>query len=77
MRETARVMQYLVVLERTERNYGAHAPDLPGCVATGPTPEETLQLMHEAMEMHVRGIEQDGLPVPEPTSTASYISIAV
>jgi predicted RNase H-like HicB family nuclease len=77
MREGERVMQYLVVLERTDRNYGAHAPDLPGCVATGQTPEETLQLMLEAMEMHIRGIEEDGLPVPEPTATASYISIAV
>jgi len=71
------VIRYLVVLERTERNYGAHAPDLPGCVATGQTPEETLQRMLEAIEMHVRGIEEDGLPVPEPTTTASYVTVAV
>lgn len=77
MGEPKRVMRYLVLLERTDRNYGAHAPDLPGCVATGQTPEETLRLMHEAMEMHIRGMEEDGLPVPEPTTTASYISIAV
>jgi predicted RNase H-like HicB family nuclease len=60
MKEGKRVMQYLVVLERTERNYGAHVPDLPGCVATGQTPEETMRRMHEAMEMHVRGMEEDG-----------------
>jgi predicted RNase H-like HicB family nuclease len=71
------VIRYLVVLERTERNYGAHAPDLPGCVATGQTPEETLQRMLEAIEMHVRGMEEDGLPVPEPTTTASYVTVAV
>ena len=71
------MIRYLVVLERTERNYGAHAPDLPGCVATGQTPEETLQRMLEAIEMHVRGIEEDGLPVPEPTTTASYVTVAV
>ncbi len=76
-REATRLIRYLVVLERTERNYGAYAPDLPGCVATGQTPEESLQLMHWAMEMHVRGMEEDGLPVPEPTSTASYIPVAV
>ncbi len=76
-REATRLMRYLVVLERTERNYGAYAPDRPGCVATGQTPEESLQLMHGAMEMHVRGMEEDGLQVPEPTSTASYIPVAV
>jgi len=69
--------QYLVVLERTNRNYGAHSPDLPGCVATGASPQETLDRMREAIEVHVRGLEQDGLPVPEPTTTASYVSVAV
>ena len=72
-----REKQYLVILERTERNYGAYSPDLPGCVATGKTAEDTLRLMREAIELHVRGLEEDGLPVPEPTSTASYVSVAV
>jgi predicted RNase H-like HicB family nuclease len=71
------MIRYLVVLERTNRNYGAHAPDLPGCVATGQTPEETLQHMLEAIEMHLHGMEEDGLPVPEPTTTASYLTVAV
>jgi predicted RNase H-like HicB family nuclease len=75
--DTMRERQYLVVLERTDRNYGAYSPDLPGCVATGETVEETLQLMREAIELHLRGLEEDGLPVPEPTSTASYVSVAV
>lgn len=70
-------MRYLVVLERTERNFGAYAPDLPGCVATGETLEETLQLMREAVALHVRGMEEDGTPIPQPTSTASYVSVAV
>ena len=71
------MIRYLVVLERTDRNFGAYAPDLPGCVATGRTPEETLQRMLEAIEMHVRGMEQDGLAVPEPITTASYVTVAV
>ena len=75
--DTMRQKQYLVVVERTDRNYGAYSPDLPGCVATGETLEETLQLMREAIELHVRGLEEDGLPIPEPTSTASYVSVAV
>jgi predicted RNase H-like HicB family nuclease len=71
------LIRYLVVLERTERDYGAYAPDLPGCVATGRTQEETLQRMLEAIEMHVRGMEEDGLAVPEPITTASYVTVAV
>ena len=77
MEDAKRVMRYLVLVERTDRNNGAHVPDLPGCVATGQTLDETLRLLHEAMEMHVRGLEEDGLAVPEPTTSASYISIAV
>lgn len=71
------MIRYLVVLERTDRNYGAYAPDLPGCVATGRTPEETLQRMLKAIEMHLRGMEEDGLAVPEPITTASYLTVAV
>ena len=74
--QNKRVRRYLVVLERTDRNFGAHVPDLPGCVATGQTPQETLRLMQEAVEMHVRGMEEDGLAVPEPTATACYISLS-
>ncbi|TMC08375.1 MAG: type II toxin-antitoxin system HicB family antitoxin [Chloroflexi bacterium] len=77
MGERERLIRYLVVLERTNRNYGAYAPDLPGCVATGRTPEETLQRMLGAIEMHVRGMEEDGIPVPEPNTTASYVTVAV
>ena len=71
------MIRYLVLMERTDRNYGAYAPDLPGCVATGRTPEEALQRMVGAMEMHVRGMEADGVPLPEPATTASYVSVAV
>jgi predicted RNase H-like HicB family nuclease len=77
MAEVARLIRYLVVLERTDCNYGAYAPDVPGCVATGETPEETLRLMSGAIEMHVRGMEEDGLAAPEPITTASYVTVAV
>jgi predicted RNase H-like HicB family nuclease len=75
--DSMRAKQYLVVLERTDRNYGAHSPDFPGCIATGETVEKTLCLMREAIELHARGLEEDGLPVPEPTTTAHYVSVPV
>ena len=46
------VMRYMVVIERGETSWGAHVPDLPGCVAIGETREEVLQLIREAVELH-------------------------
>jgi predicted RNase H-like HicB family nuclease len=65
------MMRYMVVVERGETSWGAHAPDLPGCVAVGETREEVLRLIREAIEFHIDGLKQDGLPVPAPSSEAS------
>ncbi len=67
--------RFLVVIEKANRNYSAYSPDLPGCIATGATREETEQNMHEAIQMHVRGLLEDGLPVPESRSFAEYVAV--
>ena len=69
--------QYVVVYEWTGNNYSAYVPDLPGCVACGDTIEETKSLMKEAIELYVEALKEDGRPIPEPTTTAGAISIAV
>ncbi|MGH7882341.1 MAG: type II toxin-antitoxin system HicB family antitoxin [Candidatus Dormibacteraceae bacterium] len=71
------LIEYLVVLERTSRNYGAYSPDLPGCVATGRTPEETLESMREAITMHIDGLKTDGLRIPDSISRGDYIRVAI
>jgi len=63
-------MTYLVVIERGEDSFGAYAPDLPGCVAVGNSREEVLRLVHEAIELHIQGLKEQGLPIPEPRSQA-------
>jgi predicted RNA binding protein YcfA (HicA-like mRNA interferase family)/predicted RNase H-like HicB family nuclease len=63
-----RMMRYMVVIERGETSWGAHVPDLPGCVAIGETREEVLRLIREAIELHIDGLKGDGLPVPTPSS---------
>lgn len=68
--------KYAIVIEQTGRNYAAYVPDLPGCVATGTTVEETEQLLREAIELHVAGLREDGLPVPEPSSLVDYLEVA-
>jgi predicted RNase H-like HicB family nuclease len=67
--------RFLVVIEKANDNYSAYSPDLPGCVATGATREEAERNMHEAIDMHVRGLQEDNLPVPESNSFAEYIAV--
>jgi len=69
-------MKYLVIYEKTATGYSAYAPDLPGCVTTGPTLRETEQLMKEAIAFHLDGLREDGLPIPEPTTRADYVTAA-
>jgi predicted RNase H-like HicB family nuclease len=59
--------RYLVIFERSGSGYGAYAPDLPGCVATGRTLDEVRQRMSEAMEMHVAAMREDGDEIPQPS----------
>ena len=66
-------MRYAVVIENAEGNYSAYVPDLPGCVATGPTVEAVEDELRETIRFHVAGLREDGLAVPEPTSIADYI----
>ncbi|MDO9536121.1 MAG: type II toxin-antitoxin system HicB family antitoxin [Bacillota bacterium] len=66
-------MKYLVVIEKAGENYSAYLPDIPGCVATGKTKEEARQNIVEALGLHLEGLMEDGLPVPEPSSEADYV----
>jgi predicted RNase H-like HicB family nuclease len=66
-------MRYAVVIEKAGENYSAYVPDLPGCVATGPTVQQVEQELRDAIRFHVAGLKEDGLPVPEPTSIADYV----
>ncbi len=66
-------MKYLVVVEKAGKNFSAYVPDLPGCVATGNTPEDVQQNIREAISMHIEGLREDGLPVPEPQTQAEFV----
>jgi predicted RNase H-like HicB family nuclease len=66
-------MRYAVVIEKAEGNYSAYVPDLPGCVATGPTVEAVERDIGDAIRFHVAGLRENGLPVPAATSIADYV----
>jgi len=68
--------RYAIVIEKAESNYAAYVPDLLGCVATGKTIEETEREIREAIEFHLRGMREDGLPIPPPSIQVEYVEIA-
>jgi predicted RNase H-like HicB family nuclease len=70
-------MKYLVVIEQTNIGFSAYSPDVPGCVTTGTTREETAKNMEEALSFHLEGLKLEGEPLPEPVSTSAYIEAAV
>lgn len=70
-------MMFAIVIERCSKNYSAYVPDLPGCIATGATVEETERRICEAVELHLLGLREDGLPIPEPASRVEYLDVTV
>lgn len=69
-------MKYAVVLEKEPQSFGAYVPDLPGCVALGETKAETMELIREAMELHLEALREEGERVPEPASSIEYVQVA-
>jgi predicted RNase H-like HicB family nuclease len=69
--------RYAIVIERADDGqFGAYAPDLPGCAVCGyPTPEAAKSALAEAVEMHLAGLIEDGEPIPEPTTQADYVTV--
>lgn len=69
-------MRYAIVIEAAENNFSAYVPDLPGCVATGATIEETESQIREAIEFHLEGLRADNLPIPPASSRVDYVEVA-
>jgi predicted RNase H-like HicB family nuclease len=69
-------MRYAIVIEAAGDNFSAYVPDLPGCVATGSTVEETERQIREAIEFHLEGLRADDLPIPPASSRVDYVEVA-
>ena len=68
-------MRYLVIVEKGPTSYGAHVPDLPGCIAAGETKDEVLSLIREAIEFHLDDLRESGNPIPSPSSTSELVEV--
>jgi len=67
--------RFLVIVEDAGQNYSAYSPDLPGCVATGATQVEAEKNMYEAIQLHIDGLREDGLPIPSSSAIAEYVVV--
>jgi len=68
-------MEYVVIVEQGDTSFGAYVPDLPGCVAVGETRDEAIQLIREAIEMHIESLRENGELVPPPHSFVEKIAV--
>lgn len=69
-------MRYVVVYEKSATGWAAYVPDLPGVIATGRTKEQTQQLIREGIELHLEGLREDNLPIPEPSASTEVVSVS-
>lgn len=72
MRELVR---YLAIIEKAGKNYSAYLPDVPGCIATGKTPEATRKTLQKALTFHLEGLAEDGLQAPIASAQAEYVAV--
>jgi predicted RNase H-like HicB family nuclease len=68
-------VKYAVIFERAQNNWAAYVPDLPGCMTTGKTLDETKTNIKEAIQGHLQTLREFGDPVPEPASLAGEVEI--
>ncbi len=69
-------MKYAVVIEEGHSNFGAHVPDLPGCIAAGDSREEVIQFIQEAIECHIDGLKASGYEIPVASSSVEFVDVA-
>ena len=61
-------MDYLVVFEKADDGtIWARVPDLSGCYSCGDTIEEARLNIKDAIELHMEGLLEEGLEVPNPS----------
>ena len=71
------MFEYIIIVEKAGKNFSAYCPDLPGCIATGATSEETIKNMKEAIKFHLEGLKEENLPLPESSTKAVSVEIAI
>ena len=72
-----KIIEYAVIYERGETNWGAYVPDLPGCVSIGDTLAEVQENIKEAIELYLEVLKEDGQPIPKPSTEVGKVSVNI
>ena len=67
--------RYLVIYEKAENNFSAFVPDLPGCIATGGTQQEVEKNIHSAIKLHIEGMKEDNIAIPDSSAFAGFVEV--
>jgi predicted RNase H-like HicB family nuclease len=60
---------YIALLRKEkDTDFGVDFPDFPGCITVGKTLEEAHKRASEALRFHIKGMLEDGDPIPESSS---------
>ena len=68
-------MKYLVIIEKGRHSWGAHVPDLPGCIAAAKTRAQVVKLIKEAIQFHIEGLKAAGRRVPPPHTEGKVVEV--
>ena len=68
-------VRYAVIFEKARGNWAAYVPDLPGCMTTGRTLDETKKNIREAIQGHLETLREFGDPIPQPASVAGEVEV--
>ena len=69
------MVKYTIIIEKAEKNHSAYCPDLPGCIATGSNIEETVNRMREAIKFHLKGLKEEKMNIPKPSTKVVSIDV--
>ncbi len=69
-------MKYTVIYEQGPTSWGAYVPDLPGVITVGESREEAERLIAEAVEFHLEGMREEGIPIPAASSFAGVVEVS-
>ena len=69
------VMRFAVVFEKADSNWAAYVPDLPGCITTGATLQETRRNIREAISLHLEAMREVGETIPSPTTDIDFVEL--
>ncbi len=65
-------MDYIAIIKKYGNGYSAYIPDIPGCIAAAKTKNETLKLLREALDIHVKDFRK----MPKQDTEVAIIKVA-